>query len=81
MAERGKGMKKNVEVWADYVQNGRWCLRVQKSKGKFTLDELTKIAAEWGEDMYAVVDMGGGYATFYRATDFLTYQKEKPPTA
>lgn len=89
-------MKKSVEAWADYDQNGRWCLRVQKSKGKFTLDELIKIATKWEEDMYAViikaisgdmeqyfddVDMGGDYVTLYRATDFLTYQKEKPPRA
>ena len=89
-------MKKGIEVWADYDENNRWCLRVQKARGRFTLDELTEIAKEYEQDIYAViikaldadleqyyddVDMGGDYVTLYRVTDFLTYKKEKPPTA
>lgn len=87
-------MRKGIEAWADYDESGRWCLRVQKAKGKFTLDELTEVAKEWEEDMYAViikaisgdmeqyyddVDMGGDYVTLYRATDYLTHEKKTLP--
>lgn len=78
-------MKKGIEVWSDYDNAGRWCLRIKKKKGKFTLDEITEIATEYEEDFYAVIikaisdEMGqyfddieqGDYITLYQATDFL----------
>lgn len=78
-------MKRGTEVWPDYDKSGRWCLRVKKAKGKFTLDELTEIVTEYEQDFYAVIikaisaDMEqyfldveqGDYVTLYRATDFL----------
>lgn len=78
-------MKKGIEVWADYDAEGRWCLRIKKKKGKFSVDEITEIATEYEEDFYAVIikaisdEMGqyfddieqGDYITLYQATDFL----------
>ena len=78
-------MKKGVEVWPDYDNSGRWCLRIKKAKGKFTLDEITEIATEYEQDFYALIikaideDMcqyfddieNGEYMTLYRATDLL----------
>lgn len=78
-------MKKGVEVWPDYDNSGRWCLRIKKAKGKFTLDEITEIATEYEQDFYALIikaidaDMSqhfddietGDYVTLYSATDFL----------
>ena len=82
-------MKRGIEVWTDYDANGNWCLRVKKVRGKFTLDEITEIAAEWEQDFYAVIikavdeDMiqyfddvdQGDCVTLYRATDFLRKEK------
>ena len=78
-------MKKGVEVWPDYDNSGRWCLRIKKAKGKFTLDEITEIATEYEQDFYALIikaidaDMSqyfddietGDYVTLYSSTDFL----------
>ncbi len=78
-------MKRGVDVWPDYDETGRWCLRVKKARGKFTLDELEEIAMEYEQDFYAVIikaveqDMeqyfeykdSGEFVTLYRATDFL----------
>lgn len=78
-------MKKGVTIWSDYDANNRWCLRCQKKRGRFTLDELTELAKDWEQDFYAVIikamdeDMeqyfdvrdDGDYVTLYRATDFL----------
>ena len=48
-------MKKGVEVWSDYDKSGRWCLRVKKSKGRFTLDEIVDIAREYENDFYLLL--------------------------
>lgn len=48
-------MKKSVEVWSDYDKSGRWCLRVKKSKGRFTLDEIVEIAREYENDFYLLL--------------------------
>lgn len=78
-------MKRGIEVWTEYDREGRWCLKIKKSKGKFSLDEITDIAREYEEDFYAViinamseetaeyydVDYCGDFVTLYRATDFL----------
>ena len=83
--------KRGTEVWTDYDANGIWCLRIKKARGKFTLDEITEIAAEWEQDFYAVIikaiddDMAqyfddveqGDYITLYRATDFLRKEKKQ----
>lgn len=77
--------KRGTEVWADYDANNRWCLRCQKKKGRFTIDELIELAKDWEQDFYAIiikaidedmqqyfdVDDDGDYLTLYRATDFL----------
>lgn len=78
-------MKKGIEVWPDYDGDCRWCLRIKKAKGKFTLDEIAEIATEYEQDFYALIikaideDMYqyfddieiGDFVTLYRATDFL----------
>lgn len=78
-------MKKGIEVWPDYDEAGRWCLRIKKARGTFTLDEITEIAREYENDFYALIikaldlDMEqyyddieqGDYVTLYSATDFL----------
>ena len=48
-------MKKNIEVWQDYDKTGRWCLRMQKSRGKFTLDEIREAARDYEWDFYLLV--------------------------
>ena len=85
-------IKKGTEVWSDYDESGRWCLRCKKQRGKFDLDELTEIAMSWEEDFYAVIIKAiqgediqyfddcmdqGDYVTLYRATDFLRKEGER----
>lgn len=78
-------MKRGIEVWTDYDRENRWCLKIKKAKGKFSLDEITDIAREYEVDFYAViinamseeaaeyydVDYCGDFVMLYRATDFL----------
>ena len=82
-------MKKRIEVWPDYDVNGRWCLRIKKARGKFTLDEIAEIAMEYEQEFYAVSIKAndgeyeqyfediqtGDFVTLYRATDFLRGEK------
>lgn len=79
-------MKKGIECWSDYDESGRWCLRVKKQRGHFTLDELVEALTEMEWDFYAVIlkcippdgeqyyddiKSDGDYITAYCATDFL----------
>lgn len=48
-------MKRGIEVRTNYDANGRWCLKIKKSKGKFTLDEIIQAAKEWGVDFYLLL--------------------------
>lgn len=48
-------MKKGIEVWSDYDKYGRWCLRIKKTKGRFTLDEISEAAKEWEMDFYLLL--------------------------
>ena len=84
-------MHKKIECWADYDELGRWCLRIKKARGRFTLDEITEIAREYENDFYALVikavdgdmdqyfdvDYEGDYVTLYRATEFLERHREE----
>lgn len=78
-------MKRGIECWPDYDEQGRWCIRVKKQRGHFTLDELVEVLTEQEWDIYAVilkcipedgdqyfddVRIDGDYITAYRATDF-----------
>ena len=83
--KKGDEMKKGTEIWSDCDASGRWCLRLKKAKGKFSLDEIIEAATEWEQDFYAVIikavddDMmqyfddieQGDFITLYSATDFL----------
>lgn len=85
-AKRGsQAVKKGTEAWPDYDENGIWCIRAKKKRGRFDLDELAEIAMSFEEDFYAVIIKAipeesqcwfedieqGDYVTLYRATDFL----------
>lgn len=48
-------MKKGTTIESGYDASGRWCLKLRKAKGKFTLDEIIEAAKEWEEDYYAVI--------------------------
>lgn len=66
-------------------------MKIRKSKGKFSLDEITDIAREYEEDFYAViinamseetaeyydVDYCGDFVTLYRATGFLEERRNR----
>lgn len=42
-------------MWSDYDKSGRWCLKLKKAKGKFTLDEIIQAAKEWEVDFYLLL--------------------------
>lgn len=79
-------MKKGTTIESGYDDSRRWCLKLRKAKGKFTLDEIIEAPKEWEEDYYAVIikamsdeiaqyyddDLDGDYVTLYRATDFIS---------
>ena len=48
-------MKKGTTIESGYDDSRRWCLKLRKAKGKFTLDEIIEAAKEWEEDYYAVI--------------------------
>lgn len=48
-------MKKGTEAWTEYDANGRWCLKIKKEKGRFTLDEIIQVARDWEMDFYLLV--------------------------
>ncbi len=84
-------MKRGIEVWSDYDPAGKWCLRIKKQKGKFTLDEIIDACKEWEEDFYMISikamgeevgqyylvdDFEGDYVTVYRADDFFKWREK-----
>lgn len=42
-------------MWSDYDKNGRWCLKMQKARGRFTLDEIIEAAKEYEWDFYLLL--------------------------
>ena len=40
-------MKKGTTIESGYDDSWRWCLKLRKAKGKFTLDEIIEAAKEW----------------------------------
>ena len=48
-------MKKGISVSAEYDVNHRWCLKIEKQRGKLTLDEIKECAREWEWDFYLLV--------------------------
>lgn len=81
---------KNIKVWPDYDCSGRWLLKIQKKRGKLTLDEIVETAKNYEQDFYALiiravdadyeqyydVEPKGDYIELYRATDFMEFKKE-----
>ncbi len=82
-------ISKNIDVWPDWDNTGRWCLNIKKKRGTLSLEEITKIATEWEEDFYAVIIKAvsedgmqyfddiesGDFVRLYRATVFLRGEK------
>lgn len=79
-------MKKGIDCHPDYDENGRWCLKIKKAKGHFTVDELQDVLEEYEMDYYAVIIKAlgidgeqyfddvqdpGDFIIAYRATDFM----------
>lgn len=48
-------MKRGIELRSDYDKSGRWCLVIEKKKGKLSLDEIKECAKEWELDYYLLV--------------------------
>lgn len=81
---------KNIEVWPGYDCSGRWLLKIQKKRGKLTLDEIVEAAKNYEQDFYALiiravdadyeqyydVEPKGDYIELYRAIDFMEFKKE-----
>ena len=80
-------MKKGIEVWSSYDKQGRWCIRIKKAKGRFTLDEIVETAREYEQDFYLLLidayhdtegqlpeETAGDFVTLYRTDDFLSEQ-------
>lgn len=69
-------MKKGTTIESGYDASGRWCLKLRKAKGKFTLDEIIEaviIKAMSDETaQYYDDDLDGDCVTLYRATDFIS---------
>ena len=71
-------MKRGIETHSDYDNQGIWKLCIEKTRGKFTLDEIIEAAKEWEEDIYALVikaldleyeETAGDYVELYRLSD------------
>ena len=69
-------MKKGTTIESGYDASWRWCLKLRKAKGKFTLDEIIEaviIKAMSDETaQYYDDDLDGDCVTLYRATDFIS---------
>lgn len=84
-------MKRGIEVWADYDPTGQWILKIQKARGKLTLDEIREACTEYDQDFYMLViramdddisqyytvdDFDGDFVTVYRADDFFKWREK-----
>lgn len=47
--------KKGIEWHTGYDKSGRWCLTVEKKRGKLSLDEIREAARECEWDFYLLV--------------------------
>lgn len=76
-------MKKGIECWIEYDSESRWCMKIKKARGKFTLDEIIETAREYGQDFYLLLidayhdeeaqcweDTEGDFVTLYRTDAF-----------
>lgn len=85
-------MKRGIEVWADYDPTGQWILKIQKARGKLTLDEIREACTEYDQDFYMLViramdddisqyytvdDLEGDFVTLYRADDFFKWREKQ----
>ena len=84
-------MSKNIESWTDYDPAGVWVLKIRKSRGKLTLDEIRETAMRHDEDFYMLLikaidedmsqyfdtdDIDGDFVTLYRADDFFRWREK-----
>ena len=83
-------MKKGIDVYSDRDARGIWILRIEKKRGKFTLEEITDICREYEEDFYMLVvnaysdtlgqyyteDLEGDFVTLYSANKFFEWRQK-----
>lgn len=77
--------KRGITVHSDYDKSKRWCLVIEKKRGKLTLDEVREAAREWELDFYLLLldcfhegddiqnydtSLEGDYAVLYRTDLF-----------
>lgn len=48
-------MKKGITAYPDYDRSGRWVLKIEKAKGKLTLEEIRETAREYEYNFYLLV--------------------------
>lgn len=48
-------MKKGITAYPDYDRSGCWMLKIEKAKGKLTLEEIREAAREYECDFYLLV--------------------------
>lgn len=84
-------MKKGITAYPDYDRSGCWMLKIEKSKGKLTLEEIREAAREYECDFYLLVvdsyhdpndvqygeQAVGDLAILYRSDVFSTDLQEK----
>lgn len=83
-------MKRGIEVWPDYDPAGQWILKIRKTRGRLTLEEIRQAATEYDQDFYMLViramdddisqyytvdDLEGDFVTLYRADDFFKWRE------
>ncbi len=83
-------MKRGIEVWPDYDPTGQWILKIQKARGRLTLEEIQHACTQYEQDFYMLViramdddtsqyytvdDLDGDFVTIYRADDFFKWRE------
>lgn len=63
----------NVTAFSDYDTAGRWCLRIEKRRGKLTLEEIKAAARDHEWDFYLLV-----LDCFHEENDDLQFCEEPP---
>ena len=84
-------MKRGIEVRPDYDPAGQWILKIRKTRGRLTLEEIKKACTEYEQDFYmlviramdedisqyyAVDDFDGDFVTVYSAEEFFKWREK-----
>ena len=83
-------MKRGIIVWPDYDPAGLWVLKIEKKRGRLTLEEIREACTEYEQDFYMLViramdedisqyytvdDLEGDFVILYRADDFFKWRE------